>query len=456
MKRGSTVDFGVKAMADAPADLNRRQETAPLMFPAHVDCWAQTNPAPAADADVAPFLHGPKAIDPADVQIVWRADLPDEWEDWLDVLKAAPPLSTEALPLPMRAARQWLAGGNATVWDQEGAADGEEPANPKRLHWIWRGPDQKAERIRPGDTIVVRSTEGGWDEFGWKPDSDRPVKDIGDLCANERAAGGGGKYRLRVHPDVWDYGPDETRDELVDLLKRAANDDEEAEDELRQKVKQRIPELAGARPKNYGASGAVLFEKRVARKQRTDDSEEGDETSLREGLEGKIWLDEHMGRVAERARRFLEACGLNGDTGAAVERAAALHDVGKEDYRFQLMLGNTGDRCVAKGDGGRRRDHGYPKGARHEFASVAEAGCDSELALYLIGTHHGHGRPFAAVWKDEGLAAELARIGSGWTERFWAMNRRYGWWGLAYLEALLRKADWMVSAEEERACKGSN
>jgi len=468
MRRGPAVDFGVKAMADAPTDLNRAQELAPLMFPAHVDCWAQTNPAPAADADVAPFLHGPDATEPPDVQIVWRADLPEDVERWPDILKAVPPISTEALPLPMRAAVRWLGSEKTTVSDQEGTAgDDEEATVPKRAHWIWRGPDQpRAMRIRPGDTIVVRSAEGGCDEFGWKPESDEPVKDIGDLCANIRADAGGGKYRLRVHPQVWEYGDGETAEDLQELLKRAERDDGDAIEELQQIVVRERRELKGSRPKNYGVKGAVLFEKRVKKERLTDESDEGDESSISESFEGPVWLDEHMSRVAKKARLFLDRCGLNGDTVAAVVRAAELHDLGKRDQRFQFKLGNTKPGVfVAKGDGRRRRDAEYPPGARHEFDSVARAAgetldhCDRDLVLYLIGTHHGYGRPFVPVWSDEEnpAAAKMARIDSGWTERFWAMNRKYGWWGVAYLEAMVRKADWLVSAEEEaRACQESN
>jgi hypothetical protein len=36
-------------------------------------------------------------------------------------------------------------------------------------------------------------------------------------------------------------------------------------------------------------------------------------------------------------------------------------------------------------------------------------------------------------------------IGSGHAERFWQLTRCHGWWGLAYLEALLRMGDWYAS-----------
>jgi CRISPR-associated endonuclease/helicase Cas3 len=92
---------------------------------------------------------------------------------------------------------------------------------------------------------------------------------------------------------------------------------------------------------------------------------------------------------------------------------------------------------------------------------------DVELVLHLIASHHGYARPFAPVNDDPtppsvsgqlvGASLEISaderaampaphRIDSGIADRFWRMNRRYGWWGLAYLEAILRLADWYGSA----------
>jgi len=120
-------------------------------------------------------------------------------------------------------------------------------------------------------------------------------------------------------------------------------------------------------------------------------------------------------------------------------------------------------------------DFGYPRGARHEFVSVRlfdlagsaiADGTDLELARFLIGTHHGFGRPFAPVVPDNSpvevklahgcqeLVASsdhrLHRLDSGWADLFWYLIRHFGWWGLAHLEALLVTADRTVSAREQR------
>jgi CRISPR-associated endonuclease/helicase Cas3 len=100
------------------------------------------------------------------------------------------------------------------------------------------------------------------------------------------------------------------------------------------------------------------------------------------------------------------------------------------------------------------------------FAALPADQAMVALVLHLIASHHGHARPFAPLSPDaappafevtlENLAIKVTAeergvfvpaysIGSGVADRFWELTRRYGWWGLAYLEANLRLADWYGS-----------
>jgi CRISPR-associated endonuclease/helicase Cas3 len=202
-----------------------------------------------------------------------------------------------------------------------------------------------------------------------------------------------------------------------------------------------------------------------------------------------VSLESHLKAVGALARRFATCCGLQDNLLDAESIAGKFHDPGKADPRFQALLrgGNPWARgeLLAKSEEipqGRlayaraRKATGYPEGYRHELLSVrlAESGADAlpadpqlrELVLHLIASHHGHCRPFAPVVFDQNptdvtlivdglrLSANsdtrLERLDSGVSERFWRLTRRYGWWGLAWLETILRLADHRQSEHEEK------
>jgi CRISPR-associated endonuclease/helicase Cas3 len=122
-----------------------------------------------------------------------------------------------------------------------------------------------------------------------------------------------------------------------------------------------------------------------------------------------------------------------------------------------------------------RERAGYPDGGRHEFESLAlieacpallSGAGDSDLVRHLVSSHHGYGRPFPPVVEDPhpvkvsvihgGIESRTSsdhqfhQFARGVPDRFWRLLRRYGWWGLAFLEAVLRLANHRRSEEEQR------
>ena len=190
--------------------------------------------------------------------------------------------------------------------------------------------------------------------------------------------------------------------------------------------------------------------------------------------EKAIQLDQHCSDVHAWAEGFAVRAGLPQGQCGDVALAALLHDCGKADHRFQafLMGGDPYGQDMAKplAKSGRPRlpdgaweRAGLPPHWRHEALSVRLAiaapefkqAHDPRLVLWLIGAHHGHGRPLYphADPKEHGpqsLAFDFE--GLDWAQIFEALKEKYGIWGLARLEAFVRLADHRASeaAAQER------
>lgn len=202
-----------------------------------------------------------------------------------------------------------------------------------------------------------------------------------------------------------------------------------------------------------------------------------------------VTVTDHCAQVAAAAEKLARAC-LGKDATALANTAGQWHDTGKLDPRFQEMLrggappDDASEPLAKSPDKPRSREQAkviaeaakLPESFRHEMlsAQLVERFCkaelsaeDRELLLHLITTHHGYARPFAPVSEDltppaviaffDAVAIEISteerqssipayRLDSGVADRFWTLVRRFGWWGLAYREAILRLADWYVSA----------
>lgn len=189
----------------------------------------------------------------------------------------------------------------------------------------------------------------------------------------------------------------------------------------------------------------------------------------------RVLLESHSADVAVRAEKLARDLGLDAAAVAALKVAGQFHDAGKADLRFQRgTLGNMSEDVLAKSSSrtpqaiSRRATSTLPRGWRHEQLSAAYAlveladggseGVDTDLAVRLTGTSHGHGRPFFPHGVDSLLggeqsesvreaASDLYGGGGRWFSLVRNTDLEWGWWAIAYLEAVLRAADGQVSAE---------
>ncbi|MGD9535548.1 MAG: type I-U CRISPR-associated helicase/endonuclease Cas3 [Alphaproteobacteria bacterium] len=479
-------------------------QEAPVLLPRDIEFWSRTSPIPAVDPEISLYLHGPGA-GPPDVGIVWRTDLGEEDREavWFDRVRVCPPSSLEAISVPIDEARKWLRKGTARLGDipdvEAGAAENDvrDRAPTKRQAFRWRGEEsdetkliEKVDDLRPGDLVVVPSTYGGCDRWGWAPGSEAPVRDRGREANREHR--GRDIVRLtRASPELGFRAENER--ERIDELKELSNTEilAEFEPDIDRPSTFRITSRPSLTRSNDGRPLAI--EVRVTKQ--TDRNEGGgeavteDDDSFR-AIGHAVTLAAHSGGVEGFARRFAEQAGLPGVLVEDVALAGFLHDAGKAHPDFKCFLyGGDELASIAGPDLAKSarlpssrgawaqslRRSGLCQGARHEVASLGFAEAhprlkdahDPELVLWLVGTHHGHGRPFfpAVEWPREGERFEtdlgdgvvtalparpLAALTASWIDLFSRLQRRYGPWGLARLEATLRLADHRQSEAERK------
>ncbi len=199
-----------------------------------------------------------------------------------------------------------------------------------------------------------------------------------------------------------------------------------------------------------------------------------------------VTLDHHLAAVRDRARGIAIGLGLPTPLVDVVADGAGWHDVGKIEPRFQVSLhggdsyaalladvplaksGMVDDRAKARLA---RQRSGLPAGTRHEAWSAALVEKyvtdrptpypgDADLLVHLVASHHGNARPWLPLVVDprppdltyvfDGspvTVTSAATVSLEHPARFVRLNERYGRWGLALLESIVRCADMTVSAE---------
>lgn len=506
------IDFGIeRSTAWLPEGESLKEylalrKDAPVLLPNAIEFWSRTSPRPATDPDIALYLHGPDS-GVGDVAIVWRADLDDGIDDkeqiWKDRVWVCPPSSLEAIAVPLVEAQRWLRSqSSAEIPDLEAYSarpDSVASCDHSAFALRWRGKDDEntrlitAKELRPGDVIVVPSTRGGCDQWGWAPDSKISVRDlaraanlehrdrdilrltIAELNSRDLAALG----------DMADWRTEEICNYFADYF--------EGKDSV-DFTKPRVIRSISGRP--LAIERSRLRPSKAKRSYSAGDAVTEDDESIRSIRQKSVRLSAHSKGVEQYARNFAERAALPSSAVDDIALAGYLHDAGKAHPEFKRLL-YGGDELAAIGGPDlaksanlpegpaawreARRRANLPAGARHEVASLWFAAAhpalksanDPDLVLWLIGSHHGYGRPFFPApereWPREGEtfqcdlgdglinarpARSLADLTALWIDLGARLTRRYGAWGLARFEAILRLADHRRSeAEQEENAK---
>lgn len=171
----------------------------------------------------------------------------------------------------------------------------------------------------------------------------------------------------------------------------------------------------------------------------------------------ELLLDTHLRRTEAWALRLAEHLGLPEYHRDALARAGLAHDLGKRRRVWQRSIRRSPEQPpLAKGpmQPSELGHYRHELGSLHDgdFRGLADEARD--LALHAIAAHHGRARPhFPTVesydpeLRDDVVAALVREV----PLRFDRLQRRYGRWGLAWLESILRAADVLGSEEEEVA-----
>jgi CRISPR-associated endonuclease/helicase Cas3 len=464
----------------------------PSLLPGLLWEWAKTTVPPPGEAPVEVFIEG-RDESRRRVQVCWRALI----EPYLTAIddenaerpKLVPPvMARETVELPLHEVQ-------AALGDQV------DVVRLSRDH-------STLERVlvndlRSGDTVVLSVADGRYDRFGWNPDATGPVPDVSLLEGTTFPLAAAALDNLVVGRTevIHHLGT------VFERLARVGGVDEEAptpadlpdEEDLASLVpvdRDRWDEvMAGVRSHlvDGGARSVSLIEHPVngvaylrfrrragiprdaaVRIEALEELSFGIEDGPR--ITSPV-LGDHLHHVGSTARLLAQAIGLAPDLVEACARAGALHDIGKHDDRFQRWIAPDGDNrgLMAKSDRSLgdverlRRAAGWPKGGRHETLSLRLARAsyvehpatdhDADLVLHLVASHHGHGRPslppcddpvggeITATVDDHDLSASADLSVLDWDQpaRFRRLNERYGLWGLALLEAVVRQADHAVS-----------
>jgi CRISPR-associated endonuclease/helicase Cas3 len=434
----------------------------PALTPAVLDDLAMTSKYPETEArpDVGRWLHGSVEEASLYIEIAWRAEL--DWvtepDDAARLLAAFPISARETARCPLyevvqvlgairaRAREDSTMGGRVVLVTRYGVTTGQ----------LLRSlPEDEAalRRMLHNALIVLPASAGGYDgRFVDSAAKDRVVDVAEEAQLSSRAR----RRRLWVRSGRVSAAMNVAAS--TDTDPRLLIDTDTTGDELIAEAAKAAKILLGSGWRLLECAGDARIGVLVAREDRraVEEAEE-DDASL--GFREPVMLDRHLDDARSKAEALCERLQLPVSLRTAVVEAAGKHDLGKDRPWWQRAVGRVEKPPVAK-SGQSHFDHGINRGYRHELGSVADFQgaaslgsfdpCIAELSLHLVAAHHGHARPgFRAEAAGPLLTDAVKQALAATPTRFALMQAKHGWWGLAWLEALVKAADVLASRDEE-------
>lgn len=425
----------------------------PALTRALVDAWSltslQNHPGrPAID----PWLRGWLEKDPPQTAVVWRAHLPvrsggpppynKEVESFFE---AAPPHASEILETEAYRALGWLYTRSESLLTRSRKGEEDLPARDQIVAFVLArdgsllqalrldeldAKDQKGAAKKPkemlvselaGATLVVDKRVAGLKDGLLEPSANAPPQTADD----GQGWLGDGVVRFRVRSVAVD-DPLVSEPVWRERLRFAA--EVSSEDEVHRWL--------------------------IVEKWRHDAATEED----RSAAPHPQLLDEHQSWVERRARALAKRLDVGPLYEETLATAAALHDEGKRAKQWQRAFNAPEGGPFAKTKG--PINYALLDGYRHELGSLLRAQGDrrirrlpeeiQDLVLHLIAAHHGFARPLIGMKGCEDLPPSVIEEHAEEVAlRFARLQRRWGPWGLAWWESLLRAADQQASRDND-------
>ncbi len=427
-----------------------------------VDAWAMTLlEKHTGRPDIQPWLRGWIEDDPPQTRVVWREYLPVRTEgrppsrkDIEAFFEAAPPHLSEILETETYRVVDWIAARAKHVREQQ-----EQRQENTDVVAFALGPDG---RLRKHFTLAELAS--------FKEKQDKKEK-----SEKEKEDKQGFFGRLAGATLILDARLGGLKDGLLDdkesTLPQTADNDQTwlGGDLIGFRIRSIEASTVVQRDRDWRErfrfAAALTWEGEATRwlivqKRRGDAATEEDRSVTNPQL-----LDEHQKWTEALARRLATALGLDDKLANVLTLAACFHDEGKRAKRWQQAFNAPGNGVYAKTEG--PINYQLLDGYRHELGSLLRIENDGriqnldgriqkiseedrDLVLHLITAHHGFARPVISTSGCEDTPpSALKEKAAGIALRFARLQARWGPWGLAWWEALLRAADQQASRDND-------